>query len=151
RLRIVEAGPDLPVAQVQREALRVRRLDHVQVPDRVARWSNVRKLHVPHARERVGIQRRGGPPLLVPTVEEWQVVGQDDRLGRVEPRGESDRLVVVLSTLAVLAKRLHALDELGVVRDQCSRVAKGTEVLAGIEAVRPGEPELTGGGAVTRR
>src|SRR5262245_53211343 len=150
RLRIVEAGADLTIAQMQRETLRVGGADHVEVPDGITAGRDGGQLEVADARERVRVRRSGSPPLLVPAGEQRQLVREDDRLDRVEARSEADQLVVVLGALAVLTQRLDPSDELRIVGDERARVAEGAEVLPGIEAVRRGEPELARRRTVSR-
>ncbi len=121
------------------------------MPDRVAVRGDGRQVDVADALQGLGVQRRGRAALVVPAVQQRQLVREHDRLDRVEPRREADQLVVVLRALAVLAERLDARHDLLVVGDERSRVAEGAEVLARIEAEGGREAELTGGDAVACR
>src|SRR6185312_12511059 len=65
-----------------------------------------------------------------------ELVRQNQRLDRVEPRGVADALVQVALALPVLAQAARAGGDGRVVRDERSCVAHRAEVLARVEAER---------------
>src|SRR3970040_881561 len=88
--------------------------------------------------------RCGTPSFRVPAVEERQLVEEDERLDRVEPRSVALEVVTVLPPLAVLAERAYGVGEAGVVGHDRSGVTPGAEVLRRVEAERGGEPGRSG-------
>src|SRR3954468_13526219 len=78
--------------------------------------------------------RRNRAALVIPLVEMAEIRQEHDRLDRVEPGRVALDLVLVLRTLAVLAKRANLRRHLLVVRRQRAGVTERTEVLARIKA-----------------
>ena len=85
------------------------------------------------------------PAGVVPGVEMRQLAGQDRRLDRVEPLVVARVEMLALVALAEVAPAPREVGELVVVGADHPAVAEGAEVLARVEAERPGAAEGAGG------
>src|SRR6266516_2800262 len=134
RLGVVTSGGDPPLGEESVQALRVSCPDNVEVPDRRTVGRGGRQEQIADALERGIIEAGCVAPLLVPPVEQGQLMQEHDGLDRVEAGGKAFDLVPVLRSLTVLAQRAHARAEIVAGADEGACVSHRAEVLARIEA-----------------
>src|SRR5690349_12565160 len=119
------------------------------MPNRKASRRGRWRYKIAHPLERLVVEGACGTSGLVPGVEEWQLVQEDDGLNGVQPCCVPLEFVPILFELAVLAERTDPSREGGVVRHEGSRVAEGPKVFRRIETEGGGQTACAGSETVT--
>ena len=101
-------------------------------------------LDLVHAAEEGVVLQGVAVPGLVPIVDVAELGLEHDGLDGVEAAVDALDLVDVLLEGAVVGEQAGVPGEIVVVRDDGPAVPVGAEVLAGVEAERPGDPERPG-------
>ena len=118
--------------------------DDVEVEDVEGLGPELRALDLLHVAQEGVVLQGVAVPGLVPVVDVAELGLEHDGLDGVEPAVDALDLVDVLLERAVAGEQAGVPGEFVVVGDDRPAVPVGAEVLAGVEAERPGDAECPG-------
>jgi len=150
RRRVVDAGADARSPEFREHAVAFGDLYDVEMPDVLVALARGGQAHAGQVGQHLGVAGGGGAACGVPPVEAAQLCPEHGGLHRVEARVHACPVVHVLDRAAVCAEVPNVLRDVRVVGEHGAGIARGSEVLARVEA-RRGDPADRAGPADGRR